>query len=291
MTTDIFDGKYRRRVGELSDNSAEKFLKNSPEAKLGLRTLPERRRSKLSNGEIHPGVKDISVRLLDYPDKDRFGENLARLIEGTTGVDPDRRFSEEEIKKVWDELSHVFSPNLIMEHAALEFEISGSTRINTHQLVRTRLGAYMQQESRTCYLGNEFNVRMPLAYLGADKHDLQEEFKEIVERLRAFYQESAERGIPLEDARYLAPIGIETFIIARYPLNAWLATYARRACPLMQWEICWIFRQMKGLLEGVWPQLAQFAKIHCEFSHKCHRVVAEGHKPKELCEFEWAGEF
>jgi len=276
-----------RKIGTDADNES-KLIQGTCEGKKKKAWLRKEQYSKLNHGCLDAGVKNISIRLTDYPQRERFEKNLARILAAPFGNYPSREFTEEEIKSAWEKLSSFYSVAAPLQFAVVEFELSGVSRTLTHQLVRTRLASYMQQTTRVCYAGDKFDIRMPFSI--ASSKEARKIFENLAHHSREAYIDLCNLGIPLEDARFVAPVGIETYIIARYPLNIFFQVYSQRACPMMQWEICWVVREMKRLLSVVWPELTKFMKLPCEFSKKCNKALTIDQRAELLCNFPWAGE-
>ena len=276
-------------VGTEAENLELKLIAGTPEGKMVLADQVPERYSKLDKGEMNAGVDNLHIRLMDYPQRERFEADLFRIFYTAYGIDPAKEVTEEQVKEVWEHLisgAHFNVPG-VLQFASVAFELSGVSRSFTHQLVRTRIAAYMQQGSRTCYLGPNFNVREPHSV--ASNPTAHEEAKKLVLHARATYRRLCEMGIPLEDARYFVPIGMETYIIVRYPLNIFYHVYAQRACPLMEWQICYVVRKMRDLLGQVWPELTRFCRIPCEFTKKCAGYIGKEHRGAKLCDKPWAG--
>jgi thymidylate synthase ThyX len=274
-------------VGTRDDNR-QNLICGTLNGKMKLDECPYKT-SDFDQNKVHIGAESIFVKLLEYPDREQFTDNLVKTIDATTGhtaeYKPSRKRKNEIFKQI--QSGDFYSLSAALQFENFTFEIGGVSRTFTHQLVRTRLGAYMQMSGRTCYQGDKFNVRMPFSISAIPK--AKRIFEKMVRDSRKAYKQLCAMKLPLEDARFVIPEGIENYIIARYPVNVWLQVYAQRACPLLQWEICWVVRQMKKCVEQVWPEIATLAKVPCENTHKCNPFVEREHRAKFLCDFPWAG--
>ena len=278
-------------VGTVEDNEKEKLIAGTIAGKMRREHCTAARISPLDKGQINVGVENLHVRLLDYPQRERFEPDISRICLAPFGVDPAAGISKGEFEDIWERLlqGDFYSIGAALQFANFTFELSGVSRTLTHQLVRTRLAAYMQMTTRSCYSGDNFNVRKPVSW--TEYPEMSKAFDEEVARLRELYKTACARGVPMEDARYISPVGIETYIIARFPANIFLQVYAQRACPMMEWQICWVVRQMKKLVHAVWPEVAQFAKVPCQRpGGQCNMILCKEQDAKELCEFPWAHE-
>jgi len=79
------------------------------------------------------------------------------------------------------------------------------------------------------------------AYLDAFRH------------CRDVYQNLVEQGVPLEDARFICPIGIETQITITMNFRSWLHFLKLRTAPGAQWEIRHAANKIWELLRSVAP--------------------------------------
>lgn len=237
--------------------------------------------SPLNQDRIDAGVSNIDVRILDWPDEKRMKILLSKMVKATIGGNIHEDIPEE----IGEEL---FKGGLQtgLEAFNVSFEISGVSRAFTHQFVRTRKAAYHQQSSRYTYMGDKFNVRMPQTI--ADDPEAKVLFENFVNVSRMTYDALCKLNIPYQDARFTCPVGLQTYIVAEFPLKTFIDTYAYRACPMFQWEITYVFREMKRLLVEKLPFLDQYIKISCEKNKKC---TFQGWESTEaVCDFPWNAE-
>jgi thymidylate synthase (FAD) len=237
--------------------------------------------SPLNQGLIHSGVDGIRVKILDWPNEKRMKRLLSKMVKATIGGDVDEKISDE----VGEELFKGGLQTGLMAFN-VSFEISGVSRAFTHQFVRTSLAKYHQQSSRYTYMGNKFNVRMPQTI--TDNEHAADVFEQFVECSRnAYYLLCEKYDIPYQDARFVCPVGLETYIIGEFPLKVFMDTYAYRGCPMFQWEITFVFDAMKRLLIEKLPFLKEHIKISCEKTKKC---MFQGWEDTNGCNFPWSGD-
>ena len=269
-------------------------------------------KSPLNQGRTDKGFNNIHVKLLQWPDETMFKEAVYKATTATRGNDI--AVDEQPNSKLVEE---AFSGGLnqCLEWAVVTFEISGVTRGLTHELVRTRKASFSQQSGRHTDFG-DYNVRMPseidkqghrkipldptvypdLAWLLDSPARVRDIWQKAIDVSRdAYLMLVNDADIPYQDARTVQPVGLETYIIASYPLSVFLQTYAYRACQMFYPEIVFLFRKMKEVLVAQCPWIAPHIKISCERTapnddqpHMCtyqgwERV--EGH-----CDFAWAKE-
>ena len=241
-------------------------------------TAPCNAISPLANDEIHTGTQGIVVKLIDYPDEKRFKKALSKMVKATIGSNPNEEIPEE----VGEEL---FKGGLQtgLEAGIFTFEVYGLSRTCTHQIVRTRKAAFHQQSSRYTYFGN-FDVRMPESI--ANNPEAKVIYEETVELLRLAYNSFIDMDIHYQDARFICPEGVETYIICEYPIKTFLDLYAYRSCPMFQWEIVYIIEQMKKEVLRVFPWMEPYIITSCEKTKKC---MFQGWESTEDCDKLWAG--
>jgi thymidylate synthase (FAD) len=218
--------------------------------------------SPLNLGQINEGVENIKVRILDWPDEKRMKVLLSKMVQATIGGN-----IEEEINEELGEELFKGGLQTGLEAFNVSFEISGVSRAFTHQFVRTRKAAYHQQSSRYTFMGDAFNVRMPQTI--ADNPEAKAVFENFVKASRETYTKLCQLGTPFQDARFTCPVGLETYIIGEFPLKVFMDTYAYRGCYGFQWEIQYVFQEMRKLLVEKLPFLDEHIKISCEKTGKC----------------------
>ena len=105
----------------------------------------------------------------------------------------------------------------ILEHAVFTFEITGVSRVFTHQFVRHRIASYLQKSFRRTKIKR---LILPKTVL-----DAAEDSEQLQKAADTLYREYFRRGVPMEDARYLAPMGSETAIIATFNARTLLESF------------------------------------------------------------------
>ena len=149
--------------------------------------------------------EELKVNLLSFiPDADIFCARIARYA---------------NIKEDWDNMYirmpkggwEKFLRKIIkmghtsaLEHAIFTFEITGVSRVTTHQLVRHRMASYLQKSFR----------KVPPEEMVLPKWRDGDSYVDDMQR-RAFerFRQTFRDGHTLEDARYFAPMGSKTAII------------------------------------------------------------------------------
>lgn len=146
------------------------------------------------------------------------------------------------------------------------FEITGVTRAFTHQLVRTRTGAYAQESQRTVDV-RESPVLMPASV--AEKYG--KDWGETVGMIMTDYATMIDLGIPAQDARGILPTNMTTSIIAKYSLRALSDMAKVRLCTRTQGEYQDVFRLMRARVIEVhpWVEEHRFIEVACVADARC----------------------
>ncbi|MFW9934584.1 MAG: FAD-dependent thymidylate synthase [Candidatus Thorarchaeota archaeon] len=138
----------------------------------------------------------------------------------------------------------------VLEHAVFTFEITEVSRVFTHQFVRHRIASYLQKSFRRTKIKK---LILPPTVLEAA--DNPEQLQKAAETL---YREYYRRGVPMEDARYLAPMGSETAIIATFNARTLLESFfPLRIHRTAQLEIRTVANEMLRLVKEIAPVIFQ----------------------------------
>jgi len=236
--------------------------------------------SPYSQGRIDIGLDNLEVRLVQGIDEEAFRRTLSKAQRATIGIpvhdDPDDVSDWEEMMKGGLQTA--------LESQTVIFEVYGVARATTHQLVRSRRAAFHQQSMRASYFGDHPNFRMPES-VWRDP-EVREKWENAIRAAHLAYAFACDRDVSYQDARFILPIGTETYIMCEYPVREFLAVYAYRACSMFQWEICHTVRQMGAVLKEAHPWLAPYIKISCENQKRC---TFQGWEDVEQgCDYPWA---
>lgn len=226
--------------------------------------------SPLGRGNIHEAYAGLDVKILQWPDKEVFERLIYKAVMATRGSD----LHSDEIDAQVVEDAFGGGLNQSLEWVNVTFEISGTSRGVTHELVRTRQASYAQQSMRHTDMGLA-DMRMPEGIVNADP-DTQMIWVNSVEEARQTYQELVERDVEFQDARTVLPIATETYIICNYPLKVFMDTFAYRGCYMFYPEIVKLFHRMREALLEVCPWLRKHVLISCEKTAPQTRVLPAG---------------
>lgn len=260
--------------------------------------------SPIAHRRTDEAYDNLKVRVIKAPE-----EHMMKLLmwKGTLasrGVDilDDEKVDDLVVEDAWKG-----GLNQCREWDTVVFEISGVSRGVTHELVRTRKASFAQQTMRATDMG-WFDLRMPQGIverrdekgaITADEYPLlakslgavvttgrqlplpatatvEEVWRLSTELSREAYNWLCALDIPFQDARTVAPIATETYIVAAYPLVEFMNTFAYRGCYMFYPEIVVLFHRMRAALLEKAPWLEPHIKIGCEttapsagFEHRC----------------------
>ena len=218
------------------------------------------------NGKLQIGLDGIQVRLIKGIDTESFKRVVSYGLRATTGISLDDDSMEADA-----DTEEMLKGGLqqALESDRLVFAVTGVSRACTHQLVRTRNAAFLQQSQRATFFGNNAEVRVPESVWVHPNPEVLESWLSAVAHTRAAYALATENDISYQDARLILPEGTTNAIVCSYTPREWLNTFAYRGCYLFQWEISHVFREMRKLVLEQHPWLEPHAKITCEKTGKC----------------------
>ncbi len=146
------------------------------------------------------------------------------------------------------------------------FHISGVSKSFTHQLVRTRTGAYQQESGRANEI-DAFQTIMPDAF--AADETLEQIFNDAVADADASYRELIANGAQLQDARAVLPANAPTVISAKFNLRTLSDMAKVRLCTRTQGEYQDVFRLIRALVLSVHPWAEPLLEVACVGTGKC----------------------
>lgn len=173
------------------------------------------------------------------------------------------------VPETWDEIEHKIPRDgwnsflqkvikmghtSVLEHAVFTFEITGVSRVFTHQFVRHRIASYLQKSFRRTKIRN---IILPKTILEAT-----EDPQQLQTAAEALYRDYYRRGVPMEDARYLAPMGSETAIIATFNARTLRESFfPLRLHRSAQLEIRAVANEMLCLVKAIAPAIFEDIEV------------------------------
>lgn len=143
----------------------------------------------------------------------------------------------------------------VIEHASASFLIQGCSRSFTHQLVRHRLAAYMQQSQRFIDEQNFVYIVPPTIRAVPEAKQIYDQFMEQARQtyINLLKYEKSSPSIPREDARFVLPNAAESKIVITANFREFRHIFEMRGSPEAQWEIRKVAVKMFNILSGETP--------------------------------------
>jgi flavin-dependent thymidylate synthase len=207
-----------------------------------------------------------------------FTTNAMELLVGTKttrlrGKSPENMTQEELYDHFAYMLDTIRSPFEFVDYV---FEITGVSKNFTHQLVRTRTGAYQQESSRAVEVEHvvrpkafEYPENQPAQIEEWKKYNLARLFDDAVFSSSAYYRQLLAAGAELQDARAVLPSNMETSIKAKFNLRTLSDMAKNRLCTRTQGEYQEVFRAMRRLVLEQHPWADPLLQVHCVSTGTC----------------------
>lgn len=211
----------------------------------------------------------MKIYLLKYTEG---GEEIVAV----GGLGTHSKKSAAEIKPTRKKVKRMIDFAIEKKHSSLldfpyyVLAMKGVSRSFTHQWVRYRLAAHLQQSLRYVEVDPEgfdwFVVPPSILEQGSDA------IIDYVKNQKAtgrFYNKYVDNGVPKEDARFGLPIGTKTHISSAFNAEEYLHIIKQRTCFDAQWEIRSVANSI--LLAGmiVHPVIFRKAGPHCIQDNVC----------------------
>ena len=179
----------------------------------------------------------MRIILLDYlEDAEKImtaGALATRSSKVAADIDPKEKQIKNMIK--WTKKMRLSS---VLDFSYYIISIGGVSRSFTHQWVRYRIAAHMQQSLRYVKIDvsntDWFVVPPSITMKGADA--VIEYVKNQIETGKT-YLKLLELGVPPEDARFALPIGTKTHLSSAFDAEEYIHILYQRLCFDAQWEI------------------------------------------------------
>ncbi|WAX14097.1 hypothetical protein ECO71P1_00034 [Escherichia phage ECO71P1] len=150
------------------------------------------------------------------------------------------------------------------------FDITVVSKNMTHQMVRTRAGAYQERTSRA-QESSAFDAIRPKAFEHPDgsTSELGEKWDDAMATIDAIYQELRAAGAEIQDARAVLPSNMQTHIMAKFNLRTLQQMASNRLCTRTQGEYQEVFRAMVAEVLKVHPWANPLLQPQCIGMGKC----------------------
>lgn len=199
----------------------------------------------------------IKVDLVKYDDLDKSLKGTYDFVKATWSEDgrESERATNEQMK---DALSAMLSGKALglgLETISFIFRISGITRIDTHQIVRQRIGVTFSQQCTGDRMMHHNDVLVEESIAGHPASLSQ--FIQATLAAKITYADMIDtQKISIQAARSILPHNLETFIFMKIDLSTLLFFHQKRIDDGSQtWQINEIARQMATEVCKVYPDL------------------------------------
>jgi len=192
----------------------------------------------------------MKVKLLNYtsnPDK-IIATAMRQSHSSTPVIDIDKRRVSHLI-----EVAFKSGHYSVFEHAYFTFNVSGISRVCSHQFVRHRHLSFVQQSQRYTQV-NDFVIPDKLKGY-ADK------YYKLTQQAIQLYNEMILNGVRKEDARFILPQGVSTALTVSGNARAWLHFLKLRMDKTAQWEI-------RKVAWAIYYKLSEIAPITFDIKYK-----------------------
>jgi len=210
----------------------------------------------------------IKVDLIKHDDKEEMMKGTYDFVKATWSEDgmESSRASHEEMEHALDQMFGGKALGLGLETINFIFRISGITRIDTHQIVRQRIGVTFSQQCT----GDRFlshNDALVEECIAQDPMLLQGFIDATLATKMSYAQMNDSFKVSIQAARTITPHNLETFIFMKIDLSTLLFFYKKRIDDGSQtWEINEIARKMQEAVCAVFPEMESiFAKMKGSF--------------------------
>ena len=231
----------------------------------------------LAYTQMDPSLRDV------VPEGINDGEYLCAIAARNTITDKDpesllRMSSKRAIKTLTAVLN--YGHTSIVEHLSFTFLVWDFSRIISQQLTRHRIASFSQRGQRYVKVTRK-NVIVPKTI--SKDETLKERFFEAVDKSFEAYNFLINNGVPPEDARFILPNSVETYIIFTMNARELLHFFELRLCARAQWEIRDLAFKMLKLVMKVAPNIFSYAGAACMIGKKC----TETKRPIQECRLMW----
>ncbi|OUJ18859.1 Thymidylate synthase THY1 [Methanonatronarchaeum thermophilum] len=205
----------------------------------------------------------MKITILDYTDKGE--ELLTKCGMATTTETPPSKYQVNK-NDVGDfmEISREMELSSVFNFPTVIYEVKDVSRSFTHQHVRHRMAAHMQQSLRYTEIDPK-NTSFFITPPSITKKGVEATKKYIKNQLKTAqtYKKLLKEDIPPEDARFALPIGVKTFLTTAMNVESILHYLNVRACMDSQWEIRANAYTLLAACKLIYPEIFREAGPHC----------------------------
>lgn len=198
----------------------------------------------------------IRVELLDPEPKEQMMKRLYQFVKATWADDPSENENptHEQMSEAINAMLSGKALGLGLEATNLTFKISGITRIDTHQIVRQRVGVVFSQQCT----GDRFlhhNDVLVEECIAQDPRLLREFISATLKAKYTYYDMIRSRLVSIQAARSILPHNLETFILMNTNLSTFLFFHQKRIDDGSQtWQMNLIAQKMADEIIKTYPE-------------------------------------
>lgn len=207
--------------------------------------------------KFHDYRKAINVKMLYAPDREKILPAVYDFVKATWSEDgkESERSSQEEMSEALSTMLSGKAMGLGIETIDFIFRIEGITRIDTHQIVRNRVGVTYSQQCTGDRFLTHGNVLIEEC-IAKNKDVLDSVISATLETKLAYAKMIDSLDVSIQTAREITPHNFETFIFMKINLMTLIQFYSKRIDDGSQtWPINIIAQQMADKVCSVYPEL------------------------------------
>jgi thymidylate synthase (FAD) len=155
----------------------------------------------------------------------------------------------------------------VFEHVSFTFHIKDISRACSHQLVRFRIGVSFTQRSQRYTNESNFSFVVPQSI--RKNEEALNIYLDGVSKCKEVYERLIFSGVPMEDARFILPNGVNTEILMTMNYRELMHASGLRLCKKSQWEIRRLFWLIKKGVNSVSPLLGEYLQPKCFHDGLC----------------------
>lgn len=202
--------------------------------------------------------KSIKVELLSPEPKEAMMKRIYDFVKATWSEDgrESERATHEEMVDAMNQMLSGKALGLGLETINFTFRISGITRIDTHQIVRQRIGVTFSQQCTGDRMMHHNDILVEECIAGNEK--ALNGFIGATLACKNSYADMIDGGISIQAARSILPHDLATFIFMNTNLMTLMFFHQKRIDDGSQtWEINEIAQKMADAVCEVYPELKE----------------------------------
>lgn len=158
------------------------------------------------------------------------------------------------------------------------FQVTGISRVCSHQLVRHHVGIAINQASNVYQEATSAGIVFPDTVRAVcNNGQLNTDLNNFLQEAKRLYTKLREEGVSTSDARYILPQGLETSLNIAVTPEALIHLAHERLCSRAQWEIRGVVRRMCNEIIKIDPFWKELLVPKCMYLHGCPEQLGCGY--------------